>query len=262
MEPLARDSTLTLNNGTAMPRLGLGVYQVPPGAHTEVVVEWALADGYRHVDTARLYKNEAGVGAAVRNSGIPREQIWVTTKLWPTDFYRVPAAFDQSLARLGLEYVDLYLVHFPLPGRIRSTWKQMERIADTGRARAIGVSNFTPGMLSRLLASARIPPSVNQVKASVLGYRRSTYELCQREGVAFEAYSPLHRGKGLDHPVLTEVAARYSKSPAQIALRWGLQKNMIVIPKSVNESRIKQNADLYDVEISEDDMRTLDAISR
>ena len=258
---LGRESTVALNDGTAMPRLGLGVYQVPDGALTESVVAWALADGYRHVDTAKLYRNEASVGAAVRESGLPRAEVFVTTKLWPTDGFKVEAAFDASLARLGLDYVDLYLVHFPLPGRISALWRQMERIAATGRARSIGVSNFTARQLGQLCASASVPPSVNQVKASVLGYNRKTYEQCQALGVAFEAYSPLHRGKGLDHPVVAGVAARCGKTPAQVFLRWALQKEMVVIPKSLSEARIHENADLYDFSISEADMAGLDALS-
>lgn len=254
------NSTITLNNGTRMPRLGLGVYQIPDGAQTEQAVAWALEDGYRHIDTAKLYKNEASVGKAVRESGIPREQIWVTTKLWPTDFYHVHAAFERSMSRLGLEYVDLYLIHFPVPGLIRSMWKSMEAIAGSGRARAIGVSNFTPGQLEALLRSASVPPSVNQVKASVFGYNLRVYDLCQREGVVFEAYSPLRRGK-VEHPLVAGIADRYEKSPAQLLLRWALQKNMVAIPKSQRETRIAENADLFDFEISESDMSALDALA-
>ena len=254
-------STIELNNGTAMPRLGLGVYQVPSGAQTEIAVAWALADGYRHVDTAKLYGNEASVGKAIRDSPVPRDEVFVTTKLWPTDVLHVQRAFDRSLGQLGLEYVDLYLVHLPVPGRIRATWRSMEAIAASGLARAIGVSNFTRRQLAGLLRHAAVAPSVNQVRASVFGYSKPVYELCQREHVVFEAYSPLHRGKGLDHPTVVSVAARHSKSPAQVLLRWGLQKNMVVIPKSVQEARITQNADVYDFALSDEDMAALDALS-
>jgi diketogulonate reductase-like aldo/keto reductase len=254
-------STITLNNGAAMPRLGLGVYQVPSGVSTETAVTWAPADGYRHVDTARLYRNEASVGKAIREGDVPREQVWVTTKLWPTDLLHVHAAFDRSLAQLGLDYVDLYLIHFPVPGLIAPMWRSMEAIAASGRARAIGVSNFTRGQLASLLRHASTPPSVNQVRASAFGYNRRVYELCQREHVAFEAYSPLRRGKGLDHPTVAEIARRHGKSPAQVLLRWGLQKNMIVIPKSQREARIAENADVFDFEISEAEMATLDSLS-
>jgi diketogulonate reductase-like aldo/keto reductase len=258
---LAIDSTIRLNNGVAMPRLGLGVYQVPDGAVTESVVSWALADGYRHVDTAKLYKNEAAVGRAVRESSIARDDIWVTTKLWPSDFLQVQGAFDKSMKRLGLEYVDLYLIHFPVPGLLRRVWRAMERIADSGRARSIGVSNCSAGQLSMLLEQSSTPPSVNQVRASVFGYNKKVYELCRSENVAFEAYSPLQRGREHDHPVLAEVAGRFGKSSAQVMLRWALQKNMVVIPKSQHEARIKQNAQLFDFEISEADMDALDALS-
>ncbi len=259
---LAISSSFTLNNGRSMPRLGIGVYQVPAGAQTESVVAWALEDGYRHIDTAKLYRNEASVGAAVRASGVDRGDIWVTTKVWPSDFYKVEAAFEQSLERLGLDYVDLYLIHFPLPGRIAAMWQAMERIASSGRARAIGVSNFTASQLGRLLDRAKVPPTVNQVRASVLGYNRATYELCRHAGVAFEAYSPLHRGRGLEHPTLAQVADRHHKTAAQVALRWALQKDMIVIPKSLHEARIRENSQLFDFELDATDMAALDAISQ
>jgi diketogulonate reductase-like aldo/keto reductase len=258
---LTLGSKILLNNAAEMPRLGLGVYQVPDGAITESVVTWALADGYRHVDTAKLYRNEASVGRAVRESAIPREDIWVTTKLWPTDLLHVQSAFDQSLKRLGLEYVDLYLIHFPVPGLIRRVWKSMESIASSGRTRAIGVSNFSAGQLTMLLKHSTIPPSVNQVRASVFGYNKRVYELCQSENVAFEAYSPLRRGKQHDHPTVAEIAGRYDKSPAQVLLRWALQKNMVVIPKSQHEARIAQNANVFDFAISDADMAVLDSLS-
>jgi diketogulonate reductase-like aldo/keto reductase len=258
---LTLGSTIRLNNGAEMPRLGLGVYQVPEGAITETVVAWALADGYRHIDTAELYRNEASVGLAVRESGIPRGDIWVTTKLWPTDFLHVQSAFDLSMTRLGLEYVDLYLIHFPVPGLIGRVWKAMESIAASGRARAIGVSNFRARQLAYLLQHSTIPPSVNQVRASVFAYNHKVYELCQAENVAFEAYSPLRRGKDHDHPVVTRAAAGYDKSPAQVMLRWALQKNMVVIPKSQHEARIAQNADIFDFAISDADMGLLDALA-
>jgi len=259
---LSINSTITLNNGAAMPRFGLGVYQTPIGAPTENAVKWALAAGYRHVDTARLYKNEVSVGKAIRESDVAREDVFVTTKLWPTDLLHIQAAFDRSLAHLDLDYVDLYLIHFPVPGRISAMWRSMEQLAASGKARSIGVSNFTSRQLGSLLRRASVPPSVNQVRASVFGYNKATYALCQKEGVAFEAYSPLHRGKGLDDAVVTEVAARYKKSTAQVLLRWGLQKNMVVIPKSARESRIAENADVFDFEISEADMARLNAVSK
>jgi methylglyoxal/glyoxal reductase len=258
---LSLTSTIGLNNGVEMPRFGLGVYQVPDGAITESVVGWALADGYRHVDTAKLYRNEAAVGRAVRDSAVPRDDIWITTKVWPTNFLDVQGAFDLSMQRLGLEYVDLYLVHAPVPGLIKRVWRSMERIAASGRARAIGVSNFSAKQVAMLLESSTIPPSVNQVRASVFDYNKRTYEQCQAAGVVFEAYSPLRRGKGHDDPTITMVADHYGKSSAQVMLRWALQKNMVAIPKSQHEARIAQNADIFDFEIGDADMATLDALS-
>lgn len=255
-------STVALNNGTKMPRLGLGVYQTPNGTPTVDAVTWALEAGYRHIDTARIYRNEESVGKAVRDSHIPREQIWVTTKLLPTDFWRVESAFDLSLTRLGLEYVDLYLVHFPLPGRTGYIWRKMEAIAKSGRARAIGISNFNERRMRSVLRRAEVPPAVNQVNCSVFKYSRGLHDLCTKENVVYEAYSPLHRGKGLDNATLVDVAQRHSKTTAQVLLRWALQKNMVIIPKSVRRERIVENADIYDFEISEDDMERLESISR
>jgi methylglyoxal/glyoxal reductase len=252
-------STVTLNNGTEMPLLGLGVYQVPKGEVTQRAVTSALAAGYRHIDTARIYRNEVSVGRAIRDSGVPRSDVWVTTKLWPMDL-RISAACDASLRRLGLEYVDLYLVHFPVPGRIGSMWRSMEAVAASGRARAIGVSNFNARRLAGL-RNADVPPSVNQVKASVFGYRRAVVDQCRAQNVAFEAYSPLHRGRRLGDSTVIGVAANHVKSPAQVLLRWALQKGMIVIPKSSNEDRIVENADLYDFELTDAEMRQLDALS-
>jgi diketogulonate reductase-like aldo/keto reductase len=254
-------STVTLNNGVEMPRLGLGVYQVPDGDPTERAVAAARATGYPPNDTPQQYRNEASVGRAVRASGIDRADVWVTTKLWPSDFLRVRGAFDASLGRLGLDYVDLYLVHFPVPGTIGSVWRQMEAIADSGLARAVGVSNFSSRQLGALLRTARIPPAVNQVRASVFGYRHAVYDVCQREQVAFEAYSPLRRGR-LDDPTVAAIAQRYGRTPAQVVLRWGLQKGMVVIPKSARAERIAENAALYDFSISDSDLEALDALSR
>jgi diketogulonate reductase-like aldo/keto reductase len=254
-------STITLNDGTEMPRMGLGVYQIPDGGPTEHAVASALAAGYRHLDTAKIYRNEVSVGRAIRASGVPREDIWVTTKLWPLDALQVGSACDKSLRRLGLDYVDLYLVHFPIPGLVARTWRAMEAVATSGRARSIGVSNFNATRLARL-ANADVPPSVNQVKASVFGYRRDVYDRCIAQHVAFEAYSPLHRGKQLGDATVIGIAASHVKSPAQVLLRWALQKDMVVIPKSSNEARIVENADVFDFELTDAEMVQLDALSR
>jgi methylglyoxal/glyoxal reductase len=254
-------STIELNNGLQMPRFGLGVYQTPDGEPTVSAVTSALEAGYRHIDTAKMYRNEVSVGRAVRDAGVPREQIWVTTKLWPLDFSRVESAFSESLQRLGLDYVDLYLVHFPLPGRTGHIWRAMEQIAQGGRARAIGVSNYSARRLAAALPHTTVAPAVNQVRCSPFKYSRELYELCQRKHVAYEAYSPLHRGKGLDNVILTDIAHQYTKTSAQGLLRWALQKNMVVIPKSVQRERIIANADVFDFALSDADMARLEMLS-
>ena len=244
-----------------MPRLGLGVYGVPTGQATVEVVSWALQAGYRHIDTARFYRNEVSVGKAISESGIARDKIWVTTKLFPSDYFRAGKAFETSLNKLGLDYIDLYLVHFPIPGTIKHVWKKMEAIYKSGKVKAIGVSNYNYSQLQATLDIASIPPSVNQMRCSVFGYNKQVYELCQAQNVAFEAYSPLTRGKQLNNAQIAQIAEQYSKSPAQILLRWALQKNMIIIPKSQHQKRIVENANIFNFAISDSDMQTLDKFS-
>jgi len=255
------DSTITLNNKTKMPRLGFGVYEIPDGPATVEAVSWALEAGYRHIDTAKFYKNEKSVGKAIRESGIPREKIWVTTKLFPTDFFHIEQAFETSLKKLGLGYIDLYLVHFPIPGTTRKVWAKMEAIYKTGKARAIGVSNYNSQQLRDTLKIAEVLPSVNQKRCSAFGYDKKTYELCQKENIVFEAYSPLTRGKRLSDAEITQIAECYHKSNAQILLRWALQKNIVIIPKSQHQKRIVENADIFDFVVSETDMQSLDKLS-
>ena len=255
------DDRLTLNNKARIPYLGLGVWQIPDGDPTVNAVASALKLGYRHIDTAKYYRNEASVGAAIKHSGIKREDIWVTTKLWGSDQLRVEKAFRDSLSRLDLEYVDLYLVHFPLPGMVKRTWKAMEELYQTGKVRAIGVSNHSVGQLQDILSVANIPPAINQVKCSPYHFNKELYKFCQEEGIAFEAYSPLTRGEHLDDTALLSIAKRYKKTPAQILIRWCLQKGMVVIPKSANPKRQKENASVFDFEISSEDMNLLDNFS-
>lgn len=256
------DSTIDLNNGAKMPRLGFGVYQIPEGPLAVKTINWALKDGYRHIDTAKLYKNEVSVGQAVRQSGIARDKIWVTTKLWPTDIFHIERAFEESLKKLDLDYIDLYLVHFPVPGAIKRIWKRMESIYQTGQVKAIGVSNYNASQLRDTLDSASVRPSVNQMRCSVFGYNKKVYDLCQSENVVFEAYSPLTRGKQLADAKVINVAEHYQKSSAQILLRWALQKNMVVIPKSQHQKRIVENGDIFDFSISKADMVILDGLSK
>ena len=253
-------NTVLLNNGREIPALGFGVYQVPPGKVTEDSVTLALKAGYRHVDTARFYGNEKSVGNAVRASGIPRSEIFVTTKLWPVDYFNVQRAFDESFHKLNLEYIDLYLMHFPLPLMNKRVWRQLEEIQKTGKARAIGVSNFTVPMLERLLRGTTIVPAVNQVRFSPFSFKKGLLEFCAEKGIVVEAYSPLTRGKRLNDAVLEVMARKYGKSSAQLLLRWAVQHGLVVLPKSTNEKRITENAQIFDFVIGVDDMHVLDAL--
>jgi methylglyoxal/glyoxal reductase len=229
------------------------------------VVRWALDAGYRHIDTARLYGNEASVGKAVRESSLPREDIWVTTKLWPTDFINPRKALKESLRRFGLDYVDLYLVHWPtpvpIPGFDQKLWHSMEQLADEGLAKTIGVSNFLESRLQNILSSANIPPAVNQVKCSPFAYPRKLHQFCRENNIALEAYEPLTQGSRLDDPFIGELAVKYHKTPAQVMLRWALQKGIIVIPKSRHHERIIENAALFDFALSNEDMEQLSILS-
>jgi diketogulonate reductase-like aldo/keto reductase len=250
-----------LGDGVLMPVLGLGVWQMDEGAETEQAVEWALEAGYRHIDTAQLYRNERSVGAAIRRSGIPREEIFVTTKWLPTVRSAGPA-LAASLERLGLDHVDLYLIHWPVPFRAGRGWHDLEELADRGLARAIGVSNYGDGRLERTVRGARVAPAVNQIHFSPFHYRRELAEACARLGVVLEAYSPLERGRAIDDPTVGEIARRLERTPAQVLLRWSVQKGAVVIPKSSHRERIVENARIFDFELGEEDMRTLDALDR
>jgi len=254
--------TVTLRGGVEMPTLGLGVWQAAPGAETREAVAESLRVGYRLVDTARAYRNEADVGAAVRESGLSRGDVFVTTKLWNADhgYDRALRAIDASLRSLGLDQVDLYLVHWPVEGLRRETWRAMERILADGKARAIGVSNYTERHLDELLSTASVPPAVNQVEFSPFLYQRALLEHCRRHGIQVEAYGPLARGRRLDHPVVTRVAAKLGRAPAQVLLRWGLQHDLVVIPKSVHPERIRENAALFDFALGAPDMEALDGL--
>ena len=256
---------ITLNNGVATPRLGLGVYRSPNGAETFETVRYALEVGYRHVDTARIYHNEADVGAGLRASGVPREQVFVTTKLWESDqgYDSAIAAYNESLRLMGLEYVDLFLIHWPLPGKRRYSWMALETLLEEGRVRAIGVSNYVVRHLEELLGHARYLPAVNQIELSPYNYeqRRPTLDLCAAQGIAIEAYSPLTKGRKLGDPRLASIGTGYGVSPAQVLIRWGLQKGAIVLVKSNPQERIRQNADVFGFALSASDMSTLDTFN-
>ena len=255
--------TLTLHDGVEIPQLGIGVFQVPP-EETQEVVERALEVGYRHIDTARAYRNEREVGAAIAASGVPREEIFVTTKLWHSDQGYEPAlrAFDASLARLGLDYVDLYLIHWPVPQEdvYLDSWRAFERIHDEGRSRTIGVSNFRIEDLERLEREASKRPTVNQIELHPRLQQPELRAWHAEHGIATEAWSPLAQGEILDDPTIGEIAAAHGKTPAQAILRWHLQLGNIVFPKSSSPERIRENFELFDFELAEEEMERIEAL--
>jgi len=256
-------STVKLNNDVRMPILGLGVYQSPPGRVTRNAVNLALRVGYRHVDTARIYGNEADVGEAVRESGVPRGDLFIATKLWNSDqgYDSTLRACEASLKRLGLDYLDLYLVHFPVPDVRKESWRAMETLRKKGRCQAIGVSNFTIRHLEELIEESHVIPSVNQVELHPFLYQKELLKYCQDRGIQVEAYSPLARGERLQDPRIASLATKYSKSPAQLMIRWGIEHGLVVIPKSTREERIRENSKVFDFDISDDDMRSLDSLN-
>ncbi len=255
-------STVTLRGGVEMPRFGLGVWQSAPGEETRRAVAVALDCGYRLVDTARAYRNEADVGAAIRESGVARREVFVTTKLWNADhgYDKALRAIDQSLASLGMEQVDLYLVHWPVEGLRRDTWRAMEKILADGKARAIGVSNYVIRHLDELLAHAKEPPSVNQVEFNPFLNQRALLGHCRANGIQLEAYGPLARAHRMDDPTVAAVARKHGRTPAQVLLRWGLQHDLVVIPKSVRPERIRENADVFGFALDAADLAKLDAL--
>ncbi|MER7538806.1 aldo/keto reductase [Streptomyces sp. NPDC097704] len=257
--------TVKLNNGVEIPQLGFGVFQVPDDETTAAVTA-ALETGYRSIDTAAVYGNEAGVGRALAASGLPREELFVTTKLWNADqgYDATLRAFDTSLSKLGLDHVDLYLIHWPAPARdlYRDSWRALERLAEEGRVRAVGVSNFQPEHLRRLMADTELIPAVNQVELHP-GLQQSGLRAFHAEhGIATEAWSPLAQGAVLGDPALAAIAARYGKSPAQVVIRWHLQLGNVVIPKSVTPARIRENSEVFDFALTEEEMRAVAALDR
>ena len=249
-----------LADGHQMPVLGLGVWQIPDGAICVNAVRWGLDLGYRHIDTAQAYANEESVGRALRESGVPREEVFITTKFFP-DYTDPEAEAEQSLRRLGVDQVDLYLVHWPQGGPVRA-WPGMERARERGLARSIGVSNFSAGDLAAVMSAAAIPPVVNQVQFSPVYYRRALLEACRQRGVLVEAYSPLGTGRHLKDSTVNQVARRMGRTPAQVLLRWCLQRDVLVIPKSIHQERIRENAQIFDFALSPQDMTALDALDR
>jgi diketogulonate reductase-like aldo/keto reductase len=255
-------SSIPLPGGTEIPRLGFGVWQTPRGVSTVDAVKTALAAGYRHIDTASIYGNETDVGVAIRDGGVKRESIFVTTKLWNADqgYDKALRGFERSLGRLKLEYVDLYLMHWPVPELRLESWRALERIHAEGRARAIGVSNFLQPHLAELLASAQTRPAVDQIELSPFLQRADTVAYCRQHGIVLAAYSPLTHGLRLGHPGVIEVAAAVRRSSAQVLIRWGLQKGFVVLPKSARAERIAENAAVFDFELDPGAMQALDAL--
>jgi diketogulonate reductase-like aldo/keto reductase len=249
-----------LADGNQMPMLGLGVWQMPNGAACVNAVRWALDLGYRHIDTAQAYGNEESVGRALRDSGVPRDEVFITTKFYPAHNDPVAEA-EQSLRRLGVDQVDLYLIHWPQGGPTRA-WPGMERARELGSARSIGVSNFSASELAEVISAGTIPPAVNQVQFSSLQYRRALLDACQRRSVALEAYSPLGTGRHLANQTVNRVAQRVGRTPAQVLLRWCLQHDVPVIPKSTHRDRIGENAQIFDFALSSEDMAELDALDQ
>jgi diketogulonate reductase-like aldo/keto reductase len=259
------DATLTtdgrarlLRDGNEIPLLGLGVWQVRPGPEAENAVRWALELGYRHIDTAQAYGNEENVGKALRDSGVQREKVFIATKFYPGS--KDPEAeAEQSLRRLGVEQVDLYLVHWPQGGPTWA-WPGMERTHERGFARSIGVSNFDAAELDAVLALASVPPVVNQVQFSPFKYRRALLEACEQRDMVLEAYSPLTTGRNLGDAHLVQIAERNGRTPAQVLLRWAVQRGIPVIPKSTRRERIEENSQIFEFTLSDADMKALDAL--
>ncbi|WP_436529653.1 aldo/keto reductase [Actinoplanes sp. HUAS TT8] len=255
--------TIELNNGIAMPQVGYGVFQIPEAETTEAVTN-ALEAGYRSIDTAAAYGNETGVGAALKASGIARDELFITTKLWNSDqgYDSTLRAFDASLGRLGLDHLDLYLIHWPTPKHEKylDTWRALEKILESGQVRAIGVSNFLPEHLRAVAGLGGTVPAVNQIEVHPALQQRDAQEANRALGVVTEAWSPLAQAGVLDDPAVTGIAAALGRTPAQVVLRWHLQQGRVIIPKSVTPSRIRENLDLFDFELSADQLAAIDGL--
>ena len=255
---------VTLRNGVKMPLLGLGTWQSAEGSEVEQSVRWALELGYRHIDTAAIYQNERGVGRAVRDSRVPREQLFVATKVWNDDIRgghdAVLRAIDTSLRKLDMDYVDLYLVHWPVKGKYKEAWRAMEKIHADGKAKSIGVSNFMVHHLKDLLPDARTAPMVNQVEMHPRLAQPELMAFCRENGIVQEAWSPLMKGKVGQIPQIQEIAKRHGKTAAQVALRWNIQHGVVTIPKSVKRERLIENAGIFDFQLTAQEMAAIDRL--
>ncbi|WP_270583579.1 aldo/keto reductase [Bacillus smithii] len=260
--------TTTLHNGVKMPWFGLGVFKVEEGPELVNAVKTAIKHGYRSIDTAAIYKNEEGVGIGIREgmkeAGISREDLFVTSKVWNTDlgYESTIKAYETSLNKLGLEYLDLYLIHWPVEGKYKEAWRALENLYKEGRVKAIGVSNFQIHHLEDLMEDADIKPMVNQVEYHPRLTQKELQVFCQKQGIQLEAWSPLMQGQLLDNEVLQEIGKKYNKTVAQVILRWDLQNGVVTIPKSTKEHRIVENASIFDFELTKEDMELIDSLNQ
>lgn len=259
-------STTTLHNGVKMPWFGLGVFKVEEGSEVVNSVLAAIKAGYRSIDTAAVYGNEEGVGKAIAECGVSREELFITSKVWNADqgYDETISAFEESLRKLQLDYLDLYLIHWPVPaqGKYIDTWKALEELYKDGKIRAIGVSNFKEHHLQDLIDQAEVKPMVNQVEYHPRLTQESLHKFCKEHQIQLEAWSPLMQGQLLDEPMLVEIAQKYNKSTAQIILRWDLQNEVVTIPKSIKPHRIEENANIFDFTLSEDDMKKISSLNQ
>ncbi|KOS30986.1 glyoxal reductase [Bacillus anthracis] len=253
----------TLHNGVEMPWFGLGVFKVEEGPEVVEAVKSAIKAGYRSIDTAAIYGNEEGVGEGIRESGVSREELFITSKVWNADqgYEETLAAFEESLKKLELDYLDLYFVHWPVEGKYNDTWRALEKLYKEGRVRAIGVSNFQIHHLQDVFQVAEIKPMVNQVEYHPRLTQKELQAFCKEQGIQMEAWSPLMQGQLLDNATLQAIAEKYGKTTAQVILRWDLQNGVVTIPKSIKEHRIIANADVFNFELSSDDMEAIDALN-
>ncbi len=257
-------TTVKLSNGVEMPQLGLGVWRMSDGNEVENAVRWAIEAGYKHIDTAKVYENEVGVGQAIRDTGISRDEVFVTTKVWNSDqgYDSTLRAYDKSMELLGFEYADLYLVHWPVKGKYKESWRALETLYNEGRVKAIGVSNFLVHHLQDVLDGASIVPMVNQVEFHPRLQQPELQAFCQANGVQLEAWSPIMKGRVVDIPELIEIGSRHGKNAVHVTLRWLYQKGIVAIPKSSRQERIVSNVQIFDFELSDDEMNTIDNLDQ
>lgn len=254
----------TLNNGVKMPYFGLGVFKSEDGKEVIDAIHWAIEAGYRHIDTAAIYKNEEGVGKAIQTSKVSRDKLFVVSKVWNADqgYDSTIKAFDESLKKLNTDYLDLYLIHWPVNGKYVDTWKGLEYLYKQGRVKAIGLSNFLQHHVEDILETCEITPMVNQMEFHPYLVQQELLDFCNEKGIQYEAWSPLMRGEILDVPLMKDLSKSYGKSEVQIVLRWNLQKGVVTIPKSVKKDRIVANADIFDFELSNEDMARIDQLDK